>query len=94
MVAIDVLGHDGGEASPLLERGQGLVVGGEIYQALDKGIIDGCTSDYEMSESRRIYEVTTSVVSNFYIGHGQFYMIMNQGVWDGLPEDVKRCSRN
>jgi TRAP-type C4-dicarboxylate transport system substrate-binding protein len=63
---------------------------GEVYQALDKGIIDGCTSDYEMSESRRIYEVTTSVISNFYIGHGQFYMIMNQGVWDGLPEDVRK----
>ena len=63
---------------------------GEIYLALEKGVIDGCTSDYEMAISRRAYEVTKYMTSNLYIGHGQFYMIMNQGVWDSLPKDVKK----
>ena len=63
---------------------------GELYLALEKGVIDGCTSDFEMAMSRRIYEVTKYMTTNLFIGHAQFYMIMNQGVWDGLPQDVKK----
>ncbi len=63
---------------------------GEIYLALDKGVIDGCQSDFEMLISRRINEVTKYMVTNLFIGHAQFYMIMNQGVWDSLPNDVKK----
>jgi TRAP-type C4-dicarboxylate transport system substrate-binding protein len=63
---------------------------GEIYLALDKGVIDGCQSDFEMLISRRLYEVTKYMVTNLFIGHAQFYMIMNQGVWDSLPNNVKK----
>lgn len=63
---------------------------GEIYLALDKGVIDACWADFEILVSRRFYEVTKYMVTNLYMNHTPFYMIMNQGVWDGLPEDVKK----
>jgi len=62
---------------------------GEIYLALDKGVIDGTFADYEILTSRRLYEVTKYMTTNLYMNHTPFYMIMNQGVYDGLPGDIK-----
>jgi TRAP-type C4-dicarboxylate transport system substrate-binding protein len=63
---------------------------GEVYLALDKGVIDACWADFEILVSRRFYEVTKYQVTNLYLNHTPFYVIMNQGVWDGLPKDVKK----
>lgn len=63
---------------------------GEVYLALDKGVIDGCFADFEILTSRRFYEVTKYITTNLYMNHTPFYVIMNQGVWDGLPPDVKK----
>jgi len=63
---------------------------GEVYLAIDKGVIDGCISDFEMLISRKIYEVAKNMVTNISMGHAQFYMIMNQSVWDGFPDDIKK----
>lgn len=64
---------------------------GEVYLALDKGVIDGAFADYEILVSRRFYEVTKYITTNLYLNHTPFYMIMNQGVYDGLPEDIKKA---
>ena len=66
------------------------VAPGEIYMAMDKGVIDGCTSDFEQLISRRLNEVAKYMIPNLLIGNAQFFMIMNQGVWDKLPDDVKK----
>lgn len=63
---------------------------GEVYLALDKGVIDACWADFEILVSRRFYEVTKYMVTNLGLNHTPFYMIMNQGVWDRLPADVKK----
>jgi TRAP-type C4-dicarboxylate transport system substrate-binding protein len=63
---------------------------GEIYLALDKGVIDGTWADFEINLARRFYEVTKYQVTNLYMNHAPFYLIMNQGLWDGLPMDVKK----
>ncbi|MBW1799093.1 MAG: TRAP transporter substrate-binding protein [Deltaproteobacteria bacterium] len=63
---------------------------GEVYLALEKGVIDGCFADFEILVSRRFYEVSKYIVTNLYMNHTPFYMIMNQGVWDGLPADIKK----
>jgi TRAP-type C4-dicarboxylate transport system substrate-binding protein len=63
---------------------------GEVYLALQKGVIDGCTSDFEINLSRRFYEATKYIVTNIEVFQSTFFMIMNQGVWDGLPADVKK----
>lgn len=62
----------------------------EIYLALEKGVIDGCTTDFEMLMSRKLNEVIKHVTTNLYLGHAQFYVMMNQSVWDRLPKDVQK----
>jgi TRAP-type C4-dicarboxylate transport system substrate-binding protein len=64
---------------------------GEVYLALDKGVIDGCFADFEILVSRRFYEVTKYITTNLYLNHTPFYVIMNQGVYDGLPGDIKKA---
>jgi TRAP-type C4-dicarboxylate transport system substrate-binding protein len=64
---------------------------GEVYLALDKGVIDGCFADFEILVARRFYEVTKYITTNLYMNHTPFYVIMNQGVWDGLPMDIKKA---
>ena len=63
---------------------------GEVYLALDKGVVDGTSSDFEINESRRFYEITKYMVTNLQITQSTFFVIMNKGVWNGLPEDVKK----
>lgn len=63
---------------------------GEVYLALDKGVIDGCWADFEILVSRKFYEVAKYQVTNLYLNHTPFYVIMNQGVWDKLPADLKK----
>jgi len=63
---------------------------GEVYLGLDKGVIDAAWADFEILVSRRFYEVTKYQVTNLGLNHTPFYMIMNQGVWDGLPDDVRK----
>ncbi|MBW1802582.1 MAG: TRAP transporter substrate-binding protein [Deltaproteobacteria bacterium] len=64
---------------------------GEVYLALDKGVIDGTTSDFEINLSRRFYESTKYIVTNIQVMHTTFFVVMNQGVWDGLPPDVQKA---
>jgi TRAP-type C4-dicarboxylate transport system substrate-binding protein len=64
---------------------------GEVYLALDKGVIDGCTSDFEINWSRRFYESTKYMVTNLQIMQSTFFVIMNKQVWEGLPTDVKKA---
>jgi TRAP-type C4-dicarboxylate transport system substrate-binding protein len=63
---------------------------GEVYLALDKGVVDGTSSDFEINESRRFYEITKYIVTNLQITQSTFFVVMNKGVWNGLPEDVKK----
>lgn len=63
---------------------------GEVYLALDKGVIDAAWADFEILVSRRFYEVAKYQVTNLYMNNTPFYVIMNQGVWDGLPMDIKK----
>ena len=51
-------------ANPFLEKALGATPvamnPGEVYLALDKGVVDGTSSDFEINESRRFYEITKS----------------------------------
>lgn len=63
----------------------------EVYLALDKGVIDGCFADFEILTSRRFYEVTKYITTNLYMNHTPFWVVMNQGVWDGLPGEIRKA---
>lgn len=63
---------------------------GEIYLALDKGVLDGMVADFEILVSRRFYEVTNYLTTNAYIGHVPFGVIMNKGAWNRLPKEAQK----
>ena len=63
---------------------------GEVYLALEKGVLDGMVADFEITIGRRFIEVTRYMTTNIYIQNVPFAVIMNQGVWDGLPKDVQK----
>ena len=62
---------------------------GELYLALEKGVIDGVALPSEILVSRRLGEVT-KYVTDIDLGHDAFFVTMNQGVWDSLEPDVKK----
>ncbi|KKM12735.1 hypothetical protein SY88_02415 [Clostridiales bacterium PH28_bin88] len=62
---------------------------GEIYQAMERGVVDGYTIDWQGVNAFKLTEVSKYVVdTNLYVG--PFFVVMNKKVWDGLsPEDQK-----
>lgn len=62
----------------------------ELYEALQKGTIDGCFTDWPMIKGLRLYEeVKYCTVMNFYGIPCPF--VMNKNTYESLPEDVKTC---
>jgi TRAP-type transport system periplasmic protein len=62
---------------------------GDLYLALEKGVIDGVALPNEILVSRRLGEVT-KYVTNVDLGHDAFFVVMNQKSWDKLPKDVQK----
>ncbi|MDA8125740.1 MAG: TRAP transporter substrate-binding protein [Deltaproteobacteria bacterium] len=65
-----------------------LMPGTEIYQALEKGVLDGTDASWEAIQSFRFYEVAkyytfTSLSST------NFSLVMNKDKWESLPKDVQ-----
>jgi len=60
----------------------------DIYEAMDKGVIDGFSLDWLGSDSSKLQEVTNYVMDMPFltVPHG---IIMNQAKWDALPDDIK-----
>ncbi len=62
---------------------------GEVYTSLDKGVVDGYTSDIVKFESLKLYEV----INYFYdlpIGPGTAIWFMSQSSLDALPADLQK----
>jgi TRAP-type C4-dicarboxylate transport system substrate-binding protein len=61
----------------------------DLYEAGDKGVIDGFVRPVELLISRRLAEVA-KYVTDIDLGHDLFFVAMNQKKWDSLPPDVKK----
>ncbi len=61
----------------------------DLYEAAEKGTIDGFIRPSELLVSRKLYEVT-KYVTDIDLGHDLFYVIMNQKTWDSLTPDAKK----
>jgi len=61
----------------------------DLYEAADKGVIDGFVRPAELLISRKLGEVT-KYVTDVDLGHDLFFVIMNQKKWDSLPPDVQK----
>lgn len=69
----------------------------ELPQALQKGVVDGALIPWEIIPALRIYEQTDFQIEGPQkerIGTSVFQVSMNQGRWDGLPDDIKQAFRD
>lgn len=60
----------------------------DLYQALQGGIVDGIVMDFDPLISRR-YGEGVKYATLLNITGTAFYMVMNQGRYDSLPDDLK-----
>lgn len=77
-IAIKALG-----ASPVM------TIGGEYYQAMQKGIVDaGLMTTYSLKQYR-LWEVADQVVDPPLVGYSVAFMWMSLKTWDKLPGDLQ-----
>lgn len=60
----------------------------ELYMALEKGVIDGSSSDYELLVARK-WGDSLKYMTNISICYFAFYIVMNLDKWNSLPPDVQ-----
>lgn len=61
----------------------------DLFEAADKGVIDGFVRPADILTSRKLSEVT-KYVNTIDLGHDLFFVIMNQKKWDSLTPDVQK----
>lgn len=63
----------------------------ELYQALQKGVVQGGVFPFEANKGWRLAEVTDFVSACFSTGYGLgFFVVMNKDKWASLPADVQK----
>ncbi len=66
------------------------VPGGEIYSALERGVIDFCEMTTQtVNYGLGLHEVTKYIVTPTYSGGGTYDWFANRKAWDALPKDLK-----
>jgi len=67
------------------------VPGGEIYQALERGVIDACEFTFPtVNYAYGFHEVTKYISMPTYSGGGWYDWLVNAKAWQELPEDLKK----
>jgi C4-dicarboxylate-binding protein DctP len=61
---------------------------GEVYQALQTGVVDGQENTWSNIYTQKMHEVQkyASVTNHGYIG---YVVVVNKKFWDGLPADIR-----
>lgn len=61
----------------------------QIYESLDKGVIDGTFFAYGAQRGFKFYEVIKhATTANLFVG--PMFLVMNLRAWNSLPEDIKK----
>lgn len=61
----------------------------EMYNALQTGLIDGIITGASAVTDFRLDEVANSYTTGPNLGHISFFVVMNEGVYEGLPEEQR-----
>src|SRR5260370_12548134 len=61
---------------------------GEVYQALQTGVVDGQENTWSNIYTQKMHEVQkyATVTNHGYIG---YVVVVNRKFWDGLPADIR-----
>ena len=63
----------------------------ELYQSLQKGVVDGALYPMEVNKGWKMGEVTKYDTACFSIAYtSSFFVVMNKGKWNKLPDDIKK----
>jgi len=64
----------------------------DIYDGLQRGVVDGLLSSMEVNKGWKTGELIKYATLSWPVGTTfTFYVIMNKGKWEKLPEDVKKA---
>src|SRR3981189_3240188 len=60
----------------------------DVYQSLDKGVVDGAAAPWEAVQGFRLYEVARNyTIAPFYVAY--FSVCANKQKWQSLPKDIR-----
>ena len=63
----------------------------ELYQSLQKGVVEGALYPIEVNKGWRMGEVTDFSTASFSIAYtSSFFVVMNKDVWNSFPADVRK----
>lgn len=67
------------------------VPGGEVYQALERGVVDAAEFTFPtVNYSLGLHEVTKYIILPTYSGGGTYDWFVNAKAWQALPDDLKK----
>ena len=61
---------------------------GELYQALQTGVVDGCDNVPSNIYTQKFYEVQKHITVSQH-GHLTYAVVVNKKFWDAIPDDVR-----
>jgi TRAP-type C4-dicarboxylate transport system substrate-binding protein len=63
---------------------------GEVYTALQRGVVDGAMTSATNAEPMKFFEVSKVINYWFLAGASSEWLVANQKAWDGLPKDLQQ----
>jgi TRAP-type C4-dicarboxylate transport system substrate-binding protein len=84
-----VSGSTASKAMELMGGAPTTMSSGELYMALQRGTIDGCTRPLLTGLGRKLYEVVEQLtVPN--MAYFCSFLVINKDKWDSLPQDIQK----
>ena len=63
----------------------------ELYQSLQKGVVEGALYPIEVNKGWRMAEVTNYITASFSIAYtSTFFVVMNKNKWNSLPAGAQK----
>ncbi len=63
----------------------------DMYDGLQRGVVDGVLSSMEVEKGWKIGEIIRYATLSYKVGTVYtFYIVMNKDKWNALPEDAKK----
>ena len=64
---------------------------GEVYDGLDKGVIDAYShTDFTLASMYKLYEVAPYMHDTGFGHFGGMFLVINEKKWNSLPDDVRK----
>ncbi len=61
----------------------------EAYEAMSKGVCDGCLNTWDAFVTWKLVEVTDSITMTPFLYTASFFTVVNLDTWNSLPSDIQ-----